>query len=672
MQQVMMKSITLDAIIMKTKFLLYLSFLIQTIGLSQITCDFFDDYSDPTDWTNVYIYPGIAPCSLDPQSGTLEVTGGQVVFTDVNDGNDTRIHRDLGITLSNDAWTANFDFKATDIGEGVTPIVGHVIFALSAGTNCPFNDSTYHCDISDQDGITVWYISEYDPVASTTGFYIYAKNGTAWVSSWGIDWVTAEVGQQYYMTLKRIATDFVTLDVYTDPDRTVLEGSIECFEIPDDVTDLNVLQHGNAPWGFYTRTLTGTLDNTCIFDNITETAYIIGPDSVCSSEIAEYSLSGGSGSIEWSLPGVVSYTEVGSNSIEITDWGGLSFVTISAEITTDCETYTITYDVYISESFTITETFNICENDTIFVFGVAVSDAGIFIDTISGIGLCDSIHTIIVNTLDTLTTAETISICINDTIFIDGAPVSDPGIYFQNYISMNGCDSIHAIIVETVDTIFTNETVTICSGQSALIFGNIETEAGDYTDFLYSLSGCDSIHTISLVIQPPVDVYFTLDTVVYDGSGVVLDPYITGTATNVSWSPNDYLSCYDCLNPTAFPAESGWYYITVTDANGCTDIDSIYILIDFDFAILAPNAFSPNGDGINDEFNIFGSGECDLIYLRIYNRWGALIFESIDINIGWDGIYNNIEQEIGTYVYLAEGNCGGETIQLTGTITLVR
>ena len=61
-----------------------------------------------------------------------------------------------------------------------------------------------------------------------------------------------------------------------------------------------------------------------------------------------------------------------------------------------------------------------------------------------------------------------------------------------------------------------------------------------------------------------------------------------------------------------------------------------------------------------------------MMNLMFYNRCGALIFESIDINIGWDGIYNNIEQEIGTYVYVAEGNCEGVTVQLTGTITLVR
>lgn len=67
--------------------------------------------------------------------------------------------------------------------------------------------------------------------------------------------------------------------------------------------------------------------------------------------------------------------------------GRIKFLTISAEITTDCQTSTVTFDVFVAASISISETFNICENDTIYVFGAAVSDAGIFIDTIPGIVL---------------------------------------------------------------------------------------------------------------------------------------------------------------------------------------------------------------------------------------------------------------------------------------------
>ena len=510
--------------------------------------------------------------------------------------------------------------------------------------------------------------------------------------------------------------------MYNDSARTDLEGSIECFEIPDNVTDLHVLQHAKAPWLYYMRVLTGTLDNTCIYNTITETAYIIGPTSFCSSEVGNYIVASGSGSVDWNLPAGVTYSITGPNSIEITDWGGMGSVTITAEVTTACITTTLTFDVAVIDAITFTETISICENDTIIIFGDPVSDSGIFTETLIGVGGCDSIHTIIVNAIDTLVSTETISICINDTIFIDGTAVSNPGIFIQNLFAISGCDSIHTIIVQTLDTVFTNEIIsscdndtifidgaaisdpgifvqnlfsssgcdsmhtivvviidtifsneiiTICDGETANIFGNYESAPGDYTQSIYTLNGCDSLHTITLIVEPAIDVYFISDTIISDVMGISLDPVILGTPVNISWNPDIWLTCNDCINPYLSFLGNGWYYINVTDANGCTDIDSIYVMLDYLNTIIAPNAFSPNGDGINDEFFVLGP-ECDLILLRIYNRWGALIFESTDINIGWDGTYKSIPQEIGAYVYLAEGTCRGQLQQLVGNITLIR
>lgn len=640
-------------------------------GYGQAGCDFFDDYSVPAAWTNVYIYPGIAPCSLQPQTGTLNVSGGTVNFTDVNDGNDTRVWRDLGFSLNDNAWTANFEFTPTSIGTD-EPRVGHVIFALSDGNNCPFNDSIYHCDISDEDAITVWYLSEYYPVPSTTGFYIYAKNGTSWVSSWGLDWITADVGQTYYMTLIRVDYNHVTLEAYNDPARTDLVGTIDCFEIPDNITNLHVLQHGNAPWGFYTRTLTGTLDNTCIFNNIAESGFIVGPDTICEGEPADYSVSSGSGTMTWTLPGAVSYTVTGSNTIEVTDWGGLTSAIISVSIETACSSDTLSYPVVILPAVSVTDSISICANDTIYLFGVPVFASGTYSHTFTTAAGCDSIYNVVVTAVDTLETNETITICADDTIYIDGIAVSDDGTFSQFFISAGGCDSLHTIYVVTVDTVFANDTISICEGESAIINGNEEFSPGLYTENLLTVNGCDSVHNTLLIVNTPVDVFFVSDTVTCDESGIVLNPDISGSISEIQWTPASGLSCYDCLNPDALPEASGWYYLTVTDSNGCTDMDSIYISVDYSGLIFAPNAFSPNGDGVNDIFSIIAAPDCSLIYLRIYNRWGEMIFETNDINIGWDGTYKNIDQEIGTYVYIAEGLCSNGDNFLKGTITLVR
>ena len=97
-----------------------------------------------------------------------------------------------------------------------------------------------------------------------------------------------------------------------------------------------------------------------------------------------------------------------------------------------------------------------------------------------------------------------------------------------------------------------------------------------------------------------------------------------------------------------------------------------------DPSIDIPNAFSPNGDGFNDNLVIVGAAIVG-IDIIIYNRWGEIVFRSDDVGIvnnpafGWDGRLNGVEQEMGTYVYQLSATGGsGTTVQLQGNITLVR
>jgi gliding motility-associated-like protein len=96
----------------------------------------------------------------------------------------------------------------------------------------------------------------------------------------------------------------------------------------------------------------------------------------------------------------------------------------------------------------------------------------------------------------------------------------------------------------------------------------------------------------------------------------------------------------------------------------------VTVWVDIDFNV--PNAFTPNDDGLNDEFNI----QTEMLisyYIAIYNRWGDLVFTSDDINEGWNGTLNGVLQEIGTYMYVIESVTTMNTpITKTGTLTLLR
>ena len=84
-----------------------------------------------------------------------------------------------------------------------------------------------------------------------------------------------------------------------------------------------------------------------------------------------------------------------------------------------------------------------------------------------------------------------------------------------------------------------------------------------------------------------------------------------------------------------------------------------------------PNAFSPNYDGLNDEFLVVGNG-VEEFYMEIYNRWGELVFKSTDINYGWDGKHNEKEAQLGVYKYFVKAKTESQNYSHVGEVALIR
>ena len=88
-----------------------------------------------------------------------------------------------------------------------------------------------------------------------------------------------------------------------------------------------------------------------------------------------------------------------------------------------------------------------------------------------------------------------------------------------------------------------------------------------------------------------------------------------------------------------------------------------------------PNVFSPNGDDNNDRFELFPTPSIDeIISFRVFDRWGALIFETTNINESWDGTYDGTPEPSGVYIYMIEFPCevDGSIVVKSGDITLLR
>ena len=112
------------------------------------------------------------------------------------------------------------------------------------------------------------------------------------------------------------------------------------------------------------------------------------------------------------------------------------------------------------------------------------------------------------------------------------------------------------------------------------------------------------------------------------------------------------MSCLDCAPPVVQPLEDIVYDLLVTDVLGCFETGVNFTIIIYPETFISmPTTFTPNGDGPNDVVYVEGWGIKELIEYQIYNRWGQLIFETNDIEVGWDGYYNGILQNNDVYVY---------------------
>ncbi len=147
-------------------------------------------------------------------------------------------------------------------------------------------------------------------------------------------------------------------------------------------------------------------------------------------------------------------------------------------------------------------------------------------------------------------------------------------------------------------------------------------------------------------------------------------------AASITWDPDSTLSSLTIDSPLAYPRETNTYWVTVADQNGCKVRDSVIVKVYrtpcASSHIFVPNAFSPNGDGKNDKLFVRGN-KIDDLYFTVYDRWGQKMFETRDINTGWDGTYHGTRQDPAVFGWYAEGTCeSGEKYFRKGNVTLLR
>jgi gliding motility-associated-like protein len=207
--------------------------------------------------------------------------------------------------------------------------------------------------------------------------------------------------------------------------------------------------------------------------------------------------------------------------------------------------------------------------------------------------------------------------------------------------------------------------------------------AGNFNLSVYAVnsSGCaDSINQ-SLLVNPLPTATLPSTLTMQSGFPITIPATYSSNVVAYSWLPdNNTLSCVDCPEPiTTNTKFSTKYSVSFVDSNGCKNTESVQVIVICKNAnVFVPNTFSPNGDGSNDIFYVRGKGLDRVKSLRIFNRWGEIVFEQKDFpvndpSVGWNGKYKNNRPQADVYVYQVEVFCeNSEIIRFEGNVALIQ
>jgi hypothetical protein len=266
-------------------------------------------------------------------------------------------------------------------------------------------------------------------------------------------------------------------------------------------------------------------------------------------------------------------------------------------IITDACTNIITLDLIVGDTFRIVINEEICEGDTVWVGNNFYTETGTYENELTSSQGCDSTVILNLNTLDIFNIDIVETICQGETYLFDGIPYSATGSYSATFTSSNGCDSIVDLSLTVLQTASHQVSTIICLGDSVNVGNNTYFETGFYMDTLIANNGCDSIHSLDLLVLNNQDT--TINATICQGDEFIL----AGIAYTESGTYSDTVSAADCesivtlnldvldtfltvLNESICEGETiavgnsilfiqGQYVFNLTSSNGC---DSTVIL----------------------------------------------------------------------------------------------
>lgn len=285
----------------------------------------------------------------------------------------------------------------------------------------------------------------------------------------------------------------------------------------------------------------------------------------------------------------------------------------------------------------------------------------------------------------------------------NGGPVANPaavnvgGVYQLIAANTTGCRDT-ALVNLRVDTVRSEVSVSqiICTRTGRITVSNISGIApyqysissnpgvfqssnefianeGTYTITTRDARGCTTTNQVTVTIIPEITVSAGPDVSIVSGESIPIVATASGTPSSILWSPATGLSSTTTLNTVANPTVTTTYTITVTNSQGCIANDDVTVTV-IPYCIRVKNAFTPNGDGINETWEVYDQFDClTNVSVNVFNRYGHLVFSDRNYRNKWTGIYQNKPIPDGTYYGVVEFTLvGGRKFTVRTDLTILR
>jgi len=287
------------------------------------------------------------------------------------------------------------------------------------------------------------------------------------------------------------------------------------------------------------------------------------------------------------------------------------------------------------------------------------SQSGVYTDTLVSVYGCDSIVTL--------------SLAI----------VPDPGISAEVSATPATCHDSEdgAIRIENIQNLSRPGQIVVSNPAMDTLHSLVDLPPGLYRLSIRDRFGCGLEEDITVAAPPPFTIDLGPDRSLLLGESVEILAEANHPIARYNWQPEALIQCHqDCPAVSFAPLSALNVVLQGISSQGCIASDSLYLNVEDKPRLYIPNAFSPNGDGRNDRFQLFGfaPGIREVEQLSVFDRWGGLVFQSQHEavngpNGGWDGTIGSRNASAGLYAYLARVRMINDSVHVvSGSVILAR